>query len=104
MEIRSAIGHLAAIESKISTMVYDGAMFVPTESLDALRIAQDVLKKLIPGEDTGVLPCGCGEKAERLKLGYQRAVACKSGHVFTGWKDTQKQADDAWNKGMGFTE
>ena len=49
-------------------------------------------------------PCGCGSKAERIRLGYQKAVACVKGCVYTGWCDTQEEADAKWNRSRGIKE
>ena len=71
----------------------------PGEHLCVSHMALEKLKAAWDAVD--LLPCGCGEQAEIIKLGCQRAVACKKGHVFTGWKDSREDAVDSWNKGMG---
>jgi hypothetical protein len=58
----------------------------------------------IPDPDTGLMPCGCGMKAERIRLGYQKAVACVNGCAYTGWCDTQEEADAKWNRSRGVKE
>mgnify|MGYP007050225907 CR=1 FL=1 len=72
---------------------------------EAIEIMRDTklaaLRGPQPDPNTGLARCGCGGKAERIRMSFQKAVACENGCVFTGWKDTQKDADDSWNKGMG---
>ena len=56
------------------------------------------------GPKPDLAPCGCGSKAERIRLGYQKAVACVRGCVYTGWCDTQEEADAKWNCSRGIKE
>jgi len=92
MEYKEAKSYLKYFELIKGYITPGEILYVPQMAFEKLRAAYDVVD---------LLPCGCGEQAEIVNLGGQWAAACKKGHIFTGWKESKKEARDSWNIGMG---
>lgn len=63
------------------------------------------LKPATPDPETGLVPCGCGGKAETHELfGEYRGTYmtdCKECATGTTQYNTEKESQDAWNTAMG---
>lgn len=59
-----------------------------------------------PDPITGLVPCGCGGKAEYYYHPIEDwvAVECVECGAGTSYKDTKEQARDAWNNSRGYRD
>lgn len=71
----------------------------------AYKMAIDTLRGPQPDPDTGLVPCGCGGKAEEGGLLFDTGdyfTSCRECGTLS-WCMTQKGANKAWNTAMGYT-
>lgn len=73
-------------------------------NIDAYNTAITALLGPQPDPITGLMPCGCGGKAEYYDHPIEDwvAVECVACGADTSYKDTKEQARDAWNRAMGY--
>ena len=76
--------------------------------LDHLRVLLEALRDPQPDPDTGLVPCGCGGKAETHELFGEYSgtymTDCKECGTGTTQYSTKKESQDAWNTAMGLME
>ena len=74
-------------------------------NIDAYETAISALRGPQPDPITGLVPCGCGGKAETHELfGEYRGTYmtdCKECATGTTQYNTEKESQDAWNTAMG---
>ena len=71
--------------------------------LDALLMSSAALRGPQPDPDTGLVPCGCGGKAEEGGLLFDTGdyfTSCRECGTLS-WCMTQKGANKSWNQAMG---
>ena len=73
---------------------------------DAMHMAAAALRGPQPDPITGLMPCGCGGKAEYYYHPIEDwvAVECVECGAGTSYKDTKEQARDAWNLSHSYRE
>ena len=76
------------------------------------RLADDVnnaIKELlpVPGPETGLVPCGCGGKAEIAGSSGDAdyySIICVECNIDTDSYEKKEDAKAAWNRAMGYKE
>ena len=66
---------------------------------DAMHMAAAALRGPQPDPDTGLMPCGCGGKAE---VGDGNKAFCGRCGITTLEQFTQEDAKSEWNRAMGW--
>lgn len=73
---------------------------------DAMHMAAEALRGPQPDPITGLVPCGCGGKAETHELFGEYSgtymTDCKECATGTTQYNTEKESQDAWNTAMGY--
>ena len=71
-----------------------------------MHMAADALRGPQPDPITGLVPCGCGGKAETHELfglySGTYMTDCKECATGTTQYNTKKESQDAWNTAMGW--
>ena len=98
--------HIAALE-KYRDGIISGGISVPYDDLMiALDASITALLGPQPDPETGLVPCGCGGKAETHELygdfSGTYMTDCKKCATGTTQYNTKKEAQDAWNTAMGW--
>ena len=68
---------------------------------EALPLAIKAMSRLLTDPDTGLVPCGCGGKAE---VGDGNKAFCGRCGITTLEQFTQEDAKSEWNRAMGVKE
>jgi len=106
MNRQEAIEHLKGVHS---LCMYDH--FLTSDEGDKMLDAIDALKPPTPDPDTGLLPCGCGGKAQIwpseptqfTKVVTDYEAGCTKCAMTTGWvRGKQENAVKVWNTAMGW--
>jgi len=74
---------------------------------DAMHMAAAALRGPEPDPETGLVPCGCGGKAEICgSSGDDESYSLECWECGTSSRcyDTKKEAKAAWNRAMGYKE
>lgn len=91
--------------AKVLELLYGDCDPIEENTWQALRMGVAALRGPQPDPDTGLVPCGCGGKAETHELfGHYRGTYmtdCKECATGTTQYNTEKESQDAWNTAMG---
>ena len=103
MNRQEAIEHLKGVHS---LCMYDH--FLTSDEGDKMLDAIDALKPPTPDPDTGLVPCGCGGKAELFRAIKPQDgtsfVQCTNCTVCTGVFVDEEKTRSEWNRAMGCRE
>ena len=88
---------IAELKRMASTIEWD----YPLDAQIAIEKAVEALSGPTPDPDTGLVPCGCGGKAE---VGDGNIAFCGRCGITTLEQFTQEDAKSEWNRAMGWRE
>lgn len=74
-------------------------------TMDAFRVAIAALRGPTPDPDTGLVPCGCGGKAEFAGCSGDAdyySIVCAECAIDTDSYASKDDAKAAWNRAMGY--
>ncbi len=69
----------------------------------AIATIQSKIARPQPDSDTGLVPCGCGGKAELCQANDYYTARCERCRTTSDYYKTAEETIAAWNKAMGYT-